>query len=51
MSLPIPIPDKAKQTEIVTHIQNIRKQAKQLQTEATSILENAKAEVEKMILG
>lgn len=47
----IPIPDIEKQDEIANHIQTIRNQAKQLQEEALLILENAKLQVEKMILG
>ena len=50
-SLPIPLPPLEKQTEIASHIQNIRSQAKALQHEAASVLEEAKREVEKMILG
>ena len=40
-----------KQTEIAAHIQNIHSQAKALQLEASRVLEEAKHEVEKMILG
>lgn len=43
--------DLEKQTEIANHIQDIRTQAKQLQEEAKVVLEKAKKEVEKMILG
>jgi restriction endonuclease S subunit len=50
-SLPIPRPSLEKQTEIANHIANIRSQAKQLQQEAQDILEQAKKEVEKIILG
>lgn len=50
-SLPMPIPPLEKQTEIANHIQNIRSQAKALQHEAASVLEEAKREVERMILG
>lgn len=50
-SLPIPLPPLEKQTEIANHIQGIRAKAKQLQEEAKAILEEAKREVEKMILG
>lgn len=49
--LNIPLPPLAKQTEITNHIQAIRKQAKQLQEESKAVLEEAKKEVEKMILG
>lgn len=47
----IPIPPLEKQNEIAEHIQAIRTQAKQLQKEGAVILEEAKKEVEKMILG
>lgn len=50
-SMPIPLPSIEKQNEIANHIQNIRSQAKQLQKEANAVLEKAKKEVEKMILG
>jgi type I restriction enzyme S subunit len=49
--LQIPIPEPDKQAEILKHIQNIRSQAKTLQQEAARVLEEAKREVEKMILG
>ena len=45
------LPPLEKQTEIANHIQSIRSQAKALQHEATRVLEEAKREVEKMILG
>lgn len=47
----IVVPPTSVQDEIVNHITNLRKQAKTLQAEASSILENAKKEVEAMILG
>ena len=47
----LPLPTLAKQQEIANHIYAIRQQAKQLQEEGKSILENAKKEVEQMILG
>ncbi|BES61135.1 restriction endonuclease subunit S [Dysgonomonas capnocytophagoides] len=50
-SLPIPLPPLEKQNEIAQHIQSIREQAKQLQNDAKAILEQAKQEVEQMILG
>ena len=50
-SLPIPLPNLTKQKEIVTYITDIRNQINTLQTEAKQVLENAKHEVEKMILG
>lgn len=42
--------DIEKQNEIAEHIQNLRTQAKQLQTEATEVLEQAKQQVEKQII-
>lgn len=50
-SLTIPLPPLPKQKEIAEHIRGIRAQAKQLQTEAEQILQDAKHQVEKMILG
>lgn len=50
-SLKIPLPPPEKQTEIADHISALRSQAKQLQSEAAQILADAKAEVERMILG
>jgi len=47
----IPVPPLKKQSEIAAHIQSIRNQAKQLRTEAAAGLEQAKQEVESMILG
>ena len=47
----LPLPTLAKQQEIANHIYAIRQQAKQLQEEGKSILENAKKEVEQMIIG
>ncbi len=47
----IPLPPIKKQNEIAKHIQNIRDKAKQLKNEAVQDLENAKNEVEQMILG
>ncbi|MFV0419161.1 MAG: restriction endonuclease subunit S [Dysgonomonas sp.] len=49
--LSIPFPPLEKQNEIAKHIQSIREQAKQLQNDAKAILEQAKQEVELMILG
>lgn len=49
--LNIPLPPPEKQTEIASHVQEIRAQAKQLQDEAKAVLEEAKKKVEKMILG
>jgi restriction endonuclease S subunit len=50
-NLLIPLVPLQKQNEIAKHVSHIRSQAKQLQTEAIQILANAKAEVERMILG
>jgi restriction endonuclease S subunit len=50
-SIQIPLPSISKQNEIATHITQIRTQAKQLQIEAAQVLNNAKAEIEQMILG
>ena len=50
-TIKIPLPPFTKQQEIANHINAIRQQAKQLQEEGESILENAKKEVEQMILG
>jgi restriction endonuclease S subunit len=47
----IPLPPHEIQTEIANHIRNIREQAKTLENEAKEVIEKAKAEVEKMILG
>jgi restriction endonuclease S subunit len=47
----IPLPPLEIQTEIANHIQNIRERAKTLEIEAKEVIEKAKAEVEKMILG
>lgn len=50
-TIKIPLPPLAKQQEIASHIYSIRQQAKQLQEEGKTILENAKKEVEQMIIG
>lgn len=47
----IPLPPIEKQNEIADYIQTIRDNAKQLQNEAKIALEDAKIEVEKLILG
>ena len=44
-------PSLAKQQEIANHISAIRQQARCLQEEGKAILENAKREVERMIIG
>ena len=49
-TIKIPLPPFVKQQEIANHILAIRQQAKQLQEEGKSILENAKKEVEQMII-
>jgi restriction endonuclease S subunit len=50
-SLQIPLPPLEIQNEIATHIQNLREKAKRLEMEANSEIEQAKIEVERMILG
>ncbi|MCE5347516.1 MAG: hypothetical protein LLG13_14695 [Bacteroidales bacterium] len=40
-----------KQTEIAEHIMNLQNQAKYLQNQAVTVLEAAKKQVEKMIIG
>ncbi len=50
-ALKIPLPPLEKQNQIAEHISKIRAQAKQLQTEAKTGLEQAKKEVEAIILG
>lgn len=50
-TLKIPVLPTHLQEIIVAHVQTIRIQAQQLQAEAAQILANAKAEVERMILG
>lgn len=50
-SIKIPLPPLIKQQEIANHISAIRQLAKLLQKEGQTILENAKKEVEQMILG
>ena len=47
----IPVPPLNIQEEIITYIQQIRDEAKKLEGEANLVLENAKQEIEKMILG
>ncbi|WP_347068754.1 restriction endonuclease subunit S [Flavobacterium sp. WV_118_3] len=50
-SLPIPLPPLEKQNEIAQHIQDMRSKAKVLQADAKNVLEQAKQQVEKMIIG
>lgn len=47
----IPLPPLPKQKEIASHIREIREQAKQLQVEAEQTMQEAKKQIEKMILG
>lgn len=47
----LPFPSKDKQIEIASHVYAIRQKAKTLQEEGKTLLENAKKEVEQMILG
>lgn len=51
LNLYIPLPPLEKQNQIAEHISLIRKQAKQLQTEAKTGLEQEKQQVEDIILG
>lgn len=50
-NIKIPLPFLEKQNEIADHISNIRQAAQQLEQEANEIMENAKAKVERLILG
>lgn len=50
-SIEMPLPPLEIQEKIVNHVQAIRDKAKALENEAKEILEQAKAEVERMILG
>ena len=50
-SIKIPLPPLEKQNEIATHISQIRNKANTLKQEGKEILEQAKQEVEQMILG
>lgn len=50
-NIKIPLPFLEKQNEIADHISNIRQAAQQLEQEANEIMENAKDEVERLILG
>lgn len=47
----LPLPPKEKQLEIANHVYSMRQQAKTLQEEGKHLLEQAKKEVEQMILG
>ena len=50
-NIKIPLPPLEKQNEIATHISQIRSKANALKKEGKEILEQAKQEVERMILG
>lgn len=50
-SLKIPVPNLELQSRVVSHIESIREQAKQLQNEAQQQFETTKKEIERMILG
>lgn len=50
-NIPVSLPPLEIQTEIANHIRNIRERAKTLEIEAKEVIEKAKAEIEKMILG
>jgi restriction endonuclease S subunit len=47
----IPLPPLEIQNEITAHIQNVREKAKRLEIAAKAEIEQAKTEVERMILG
>ena len=47
----VPLPSIEKQKEIAHHVAELRKRAKNLQTEGRLQLEKAKQEVEQMIIG
>ena len=47
----LPLPPKEKQVEIAQHVYKMRQQAKALQKKGKAILEQAKREVERMIIG
>ena len=47
----LPLPPKEKQLEIANHVYSMRQQAKTLQEEGKHLLEQAKKEVEQMIIG
>lgn len=51
LSQTIVLPPMEKQIEIAKHVYSIRQRAKQLQTEGIALLESAKQEVERMIIG
>ncbi len=47
----LPLPPKEKQVEIAQHVYKMRQQAKAFQEEGKAILEQAKKEVERLIIG
>lgn len=51
LNLEIPLPTFSKQIEIVSRLQKIQNQSKQLKNEADIVLQEAKQKIEKMILG
>lgn len=51
IKLNIPVPPIDIQERIIAHIFELRDKAKQLETEAKEVLDNAKREIEKMIIG
>jgi restriction endonuclease S subunit len=51
IKLNIPLPPVDIQERITTHIFELRDKAKQLESEAKEVLDNAKREIEKMIIG
>lgn len=51
IKLNIPVPPIDIQERITTHIFELREKAKQLEIEAKEVLDNAKKEIEKMIIG
>ena len=46
----LPLPPKEKQQEIASHVYELRQKAKTLQEEGKRVLDEAKQEVERMIL-
>lgn len=51
LDLNIPLPPLTLQEELILHIRQIRNEATKLETEANLVLEKAKQEIEKLILG
>lgn len=51
IKLNIPVPPIDIQERITTHIFELREKAKQLETEAKEVFDNAKQEIERMIIG